>query len=141
MCAHSLAVLQVNSLGKQRTSLQKSLDEIKSQADDEARTRAKLQGDNRTLQSDVDRLREQLEEESEARADLARQLQKAQQDAATWKRKVESGEGGVRAEEVDDIKRKLAARYIPSARLVVIVRLRCCHVFVFLHYLCMHVLR
>ena len=124
---------QVNSLGKQRTSLQKSLDEIKSQADDEARTRAKLQGDNRTLQSDVDRLRVQLEEESEARADLARQLQKAQQDAATWKRKVESGEGGVRAEEVDDIKRKLAARY--AVRPLVRSRPDSCvhHVIAFVH--------
>ena len=62
------------------------------------------------MQGDVDRLRDQLEEETEARADLARLLQKAQSEAQLWKRKFESGEGGVKAEEVDDIKKKLAAR-------------------------------
>ncbi len=40
--------------------------------------------------------RDQLEEEQEARADIQRALTKAQNEAAEWRRKCESGEGGVR---------------------------------------------
>ena len=40
--------------------------------------------------------RDQFEEEQEAHADLQRALTKAQNEAAEWRRKCESGEGGVR---------------------------------------------
>ena len=39
-----------------------------------------------------------------------RLLTKAQHDLEMWKRKCESGEGGVRQDEYDDMKRKFLAR-------------------------------
>ena len=59
------------------------------------------------MQGDLEHLREQYEEEQENRANLQRLLQKAQNEASEWKRKCESGEGGVRSEELDDLKKKL----------------------------------
>ena len=41
---------------------------------------------------------------------LQRLLTKAQNEAQIWKRKCESGEGGVRSEELDELKRKMNAR-------------------------------
>jgi len=58
----------------------------------------------------MDRLREQLEEEQEARSDLQRQLTRANNETAVWRQKFESGEGGIRPEEMDEFKKKLAAR-------------------------------
>ena len=66
--------------------------------------------DHRSLQTAMDRLREQLDEEQEARSDLQRQLTRANNEAAVWRQKFESGEGGIRPEEMDELKKKLAAR-------------------------------
>jgi len=59
---------------------------------------------------DVDLLKEQLEEEQDCRAEVQRALNKALTDVATWRQKCESGEGGVRSEEMDELKRKMNAR-------------------------------
>jgi len=67
-------------------------------------------GENRSVQAAADRLREQLEEEQEARAELQRQLTRSVNDAASWRHKFESGEGGIRPEEMEELKKKLAAR-------------------------------
>ena len=69
-------------------------------------------GDNRNLQAVVDQLREQLEEEQEGRAELQRQLTRANNEAAVWRQKFESGEGGIRPEELEDLKKKLGARIL-----------------------------
>lgn len=66
--------------------------------------------DNRNLQAVIEQLRDQLEEEQERRAELQRQLTKATNDASIWRQKFESGEGGIRPEELDDLKKKLGAR-------------------------------
>ena len=72
--------------------------------------RSKLQGEVRNMTADMDQLREQLEEEQEGRADLQRALTKANNEIAVWRHKLESGEGGVRSEELDDLKRKMNAK-------------------------------
>jgi len=66
--------------------------------------------DLRGLQTTTERLREQLDEEQETRADLQRQLTRANSEAATWRQKFEAGEGGIRPEELDELKKKLGAR-------------------------------
>ena len=66
--------------------------------------------DHRSLQAATERLREQFDEEQEARSELQRQLTRANNDAAGWRQKFESGEGGIRPEEMDELKRKLTAR-------------------------------
>ena len=58
--------------------------------------------------------RDQLEEEQEGRADLQRAFSKTQSEAAEWRRKCESGEGGVRSEEMEDLKRKLTNKLIDA---------------------------
>jgi len=66
--------------------------------------------DHRSLQATTDRVREQLDEEQESRSELQRQLTRANNEAAAWRSKFESGEGGIRPEEMDELKKKLTAR-------------------------------
>lgn len=68
--------------------------------------------DNRSLQAILDQLREQLDEEQEGRAELQRQLTKTANESAMWRQKFESGEGSIRPEEVEELKRKFAARIL-----------------------------
>jgi len=51
-----------------------------------------------------------MEEEQLNREELQRLLQKANNDAAMWRQKYESGEGNVRSEEMDELKRKFNAK-------------------------------
>ncbi len=101
---------QINQLNKAKSSLQKQLEEAKGNLEEESRIRQKLQGENRNLVQDLDQLREQIEEEQEQRGDLQRHLTKANNEIQIWRRKFESGEGGVRSEELDDLKRKMNAK-------------------------------
>lgn len=101
---------QVNQLTKAKQNLSKSLEEAKTNLEEESRVRAKLQGEVRNLQADCDQAREQLEEEQEGRADLQRLLTKANNEINVWRHKLESGEGGVRSEELDELKRKFNAK-------------------------------
>lgn len=101
---------QLNQLTKAKQALTKSLEEAKGSAEEESRLRQKLSSENRNLQADLDQAREQLEEEQSGRADLQRLLQKANNEVSMWKSKCESGEGGVRSEELEELKRKLGAK-------------------------------
>jgi chromosome segregation ATPase len=101
---------QLSQLTKAKAALTKSLEEAKAAAEEEGRQRSKLQGENRNMQADLDQLREQLEEEQEGRADLQRLLTKANNEIQVWRHKLESGEGGVRSEELEDLKRKMNAK-------------------------------
>jgi len=62
----------------------------------------------------LEQAREQLEDEQSGRADLQRLLQKANGEAANWRQKCESGEGGVRSEEVEELKKKLSAKLLET---------------------------
>ena len=105
---------QLNQLLKAKQALGKSLEEAKAALEEEGRLRTKAQGEARNLQADLDSLRDQLEEEQGGRADLQRLVQKANAEAATWKQKCESGEGGVSSEALDDLKRKLGAKLLET---------------------------
>jgi len=101
---------QLNQITKAKQSIAKNLDEAKGSLEEETRIRQKLQGEARNLQSDLDSMRDQLEEEQTARADMQRLITKANQEAQMWKAKFDSGEGGVSAEIMDDLKRKLSVK-------------------------------
>jgi len=58
----------------------------------------------------LDQLKDQMEEEQSNRDELQRLLNKAQSEAAMWRQKAESGEGSVRQEELDELKRKYNAK-------------------------------
>ena len=64
----------------------------------------------RNLQADCDQLKEQLEEEQIGRGDAQRLLTKANNEAAEWRRKCESGEGGASSADLDDLKRKMTVK-------------------------------
>jgi len=55
---------------------------------------------------ELDQLRDQMEEEMVSRTELQRLLTKANNDLAMWKHKCETGAAALRADEVDEIKRK-----------------------------------
>ena len=101
---------QLTQMTRAKQTMQKQLEEARGNLEDESRMRAKLHGENRNLQADCDQLREQLEEEQEGRSDMQRMLTKATNEINEWRRKFESGEGGVRSEELDDLKRKMNAK-------------------------------
>ena len=56
----------------------------------------------------------QVEEEQIGRADMQRLVQKANSEAAMWRQKCESGEGGVRSEELDELKKKFTAKLMET---------------------------
>jgi len=101
---------QLNQLAKAKQALGKSLEETKAAFEEESRIRTKIQGESRNFQADLDSLRDQLEEEQSSRSDLQRLITKANTEAATWKQKFESGEGGVSSEALEDLKRKLSVK-------------------------------
>ena len=80
--------------------------------DDEAAVRSKLISDNRVLQANLEQLRDQLDEELHFKEELQRQLSKVASEASSWKQKFENGEGNIRPEEVEELKKKLAARFL-----------------------------
>lgn len=105
---------QLNQLTKAKQALSKSLEDTKAALEEETRLRQKAQGEARNLQGDLQSARDQLEEEQSGRADLQRLLQKANAEAANWRQKCESGEGGVRSEELEDLKKKLGAKLLDA---------------------------
>ncbi len=82
----------------------------RSSLEEETRVRSKLQAEVRNMHSEVNTLHENLEEEQEARAELQRALTKANNEAAIWKQRFTSGEGSVRSEELDELKRKMQSK-------------------------------
>ena len=78
----------------------------------------------RNMQADMDQLREQLEEEQEGRADVQRALMKAQAEIQQWRSKFE-GEGVNRSEELEEAKRKLAAKLAEAEEAVETSHAKC----------------
>ena len=75
-----------------------------------SQARQKLASEARNLNADLDAVREQLEEESEGRSDLQRQLSKANNEVQQWRTKFEQ-EGTARADELEESRRKLQAKF------------------------------
>jgi len=105
---------QVNQFNKAKQAVSKSLEEAKAALEEETRVRTKFQSEARSTQADLDALRETLEEEQAGRSDLQRLVTKANTEAATWKQKFESGEGGVSSEALDELKRKLSGKLLET---------------------------
>ncbi len=78
-------------------TLHPKLEDSKSILEEESRARARLQGELRNVQSELEHARDLLEDEQEGKAELQRQTAKALDEAATWRLKFESGEGGIRS--------------------------------------------
>jgi chromosome segregation ATPase len=105
---------QVIQLGKAKQALAKSLEEARAAVEEESRLRLKAQAEARNFHADLEQLRQQLEEEQNAKADFQRLLQKANSEAVSWKQKFDSGAGGVKSEEVEELKKKLGAKLLDT---------------------------
>ncbi|WAR11021.1 MYS-like protein [Mya arenaria] len=109
---------QIDQLQKVKQRVEKEKGQLKNEIADlqdqvvnasKKGARQKLSSELRNLMSDMDTLREQLEEEGDAKVDLQRQLSRANSEANAWRVKYES-EGMARAEELEDIRRKLSVK-------------------------------
>ncbi|CAF1238599.1 unnamed protein product [Rotaria sordida] len=100
---------QVSSLQKIKVTLQQQADEAKRALEEELRGKSAINAQLRNLSADLDQAREQLDEEQEGKADLQRQVAKLGGEVQQWRSRYES-EGLARAEELEEAKRKLAAK-------------------------------
>jgi len=94
---------------KAKASLAAQLEEVKANADNEARERSLLLGKFRNLEHEVDGTKEALEEEMSSRDNVLRQVSKAEGDATMWRAKYET-EALAKGEELEMTKMKLVAR-------------------------------
>ena len=96
-------------MAKYKIQLMSQLDEVRRNADDEAKERQSLFGKYKNLEHELDGHREHLDEESAAKEDVLRNVAKANQEADFWRQKFET-EGIARAEDIEMTKMKLQAR-------------------------------
>ena len=99
----------LNMIMKIKNSLAAQLQEVKGNADSEARERSLLLGKFRNLEHELDGAKEALDEEASSRDNILRQCNKAEGDANLWRNKYES-EAVAKGEELEMTKMKLVAR-------------------------------
>ncbi|XP_049416607.1 myosin-16-like [Epinephelus fuscoguttatus] len=92
-----------------KASLTTQIDELKRQVDEESKGRNTAVVGLANARHDLSLMKEQLEEESEARGELQRLVSKLNADVTSWRSKYET-DAIHRTEELEETKRKLAAR-------------------------------
>ncbi|XP_078700173.1 uncharacterized protein LOC144926961 [Branchiostoma floridae x Branchiostoma belcheri] len=100
---------QCNQLSRTKSMLLQQIEELKRQLEEEIKAKNHLNHQLRASQHDCDTFREQLEEEQEAKSEMQRALSKAHTEVATWRSKYET-DAIQRTEELEEAKKKLAAR-------------------------------
>ncbi|XP_078700164.1 myosin-7-like isoform X1 [Branchiostoma floridae x Branchiostoma belcheri] len=100
---------QCSQLARAKSMLNQQLEELKRQLEEETKAKNHLSHQLRAAQHDCDTLKVQLEEEQEGKAEIQRALSKANTEVTAWRAKYES-DAIQRAEELEDAKKKLAAR-------------------------------
>merc|ERR1719516_940276 len=85
------------------------IEELKRQVEEESKGKASMHHALQSARHDYDLLNEQFEEEQEAKNMVQRALSKANGEIANWRTKYES-DAIQRTEELEDAKKKLAAR-------------------------------
>ncbi|XP_078678947.1 myosin-7-like, partial [Branchiostoma floridae x Branchiostoma belcheri] len=98
-----------NQLSRTKSMLTQQMEEVKRQLEEETKGKNGLAHQLRATQSDCDALRESLEEEQEAKSEIQRNLAKANSEVAAWRSKYET-DAIQRTEELEEAKKKLAAR-------------------------------
>jgi len=111
------AEINIGQLSKLTVTLGNQLEETRKTGEDESKERSLLLGKFRNLEHDLDGLREQLDEESEGKTDAYRQLSRAQAEANMYRAKYET-EGIAKAEELEALRMKLAARLEESEQTI-----------------------
>ncbi|XP_035676027.1 myosin-7-like [Branchiostoma floridae] len=98
-----------NQLSRTKSMLTQQMEEVKRQLEEETKGKNGFAHQLRATQSDCDALRESLEEEQEAKSEIQRNLAKANSEVAAWRSKYET-DAIQRTEELEEAKKKLAAR-------------------------------
>merc|ERR1711930_44896 len=92
--------------------------------EEETKAKAALAHAVQAGRHDNDLLREQYEEEQEAKAELQRSLSKANAEVASWRTKYET-DAIQRTEELEEAKKKLAAKLQEMEELVESTQAKC----------------
>ncbi|XP_078574519.1 myosin-7-like [Branchiostoma floridae x Branchiostoma japonicum] len=98
-----------NQLSRTKSMLTQQMEEVKRQLEEETKSKNTFLHHLRAIQTDCDNLRESLEEEQEGKSELQRNLTKANAEVAAWRSKYET-DAIQRTEELEEAKKKLAAR-------------------------------
>ncbi|KAM9855622.1 myosin-7-like [Aulostomus maculatus] len=98
-----------SQLQRSKAGLCQSVEDLKRQLEEESKARMALAHSLQASRHDCSLLREHVEEEQEAKAELQRALSQANSQVAQWRAKYET-EAMLRIEELEDAKKKLAAR-------------------------------
>ncbi|XP_025060351.1 myosin-16 [Alligator sinensis] len=94
---------------RMKTSLTSQVEEFKRQLDEESKSRSTAVVSLANTKHDLDLMKEQMEEEQESKSELQRLVSKLNTEVTTWRTKYET-DAIQRTEELEETKRKLAAR-------------------------------
>ncbi|XP_006150230.1 myosin-16 [Tupaia chinensis] len=100
---------RLNQILRIKTSLTSQVDDYKRQLDEESKSRSAAVVSLANTKHDLDLLKEQLEEEQGGKSELQRLVSKLNTEVTTWRTKYET-DAIQRTEELEETKRKLAAR-------------------------------
>uniref|UniRef100_H0Y1Q4 Myosin heavy chain 16 n=1 Tax=Otolemur garnettii TaxID=30611 RepID=H0Y1Q4_OTOGA len=100
---------RLNQLLRIKTSLTSQTDDYKRQLDEESKSRSAAVVSLANTKHDLDLLKEQLEEEQGGKSELQRLVSKLNTEVTSWRTKYET-DAIQRTEELEETKRKLAAR-------------------------------
>ncbi|XP_066130362.1 myosin-16 [Saccopteryx bilineata] len=100
---------RLNQILRMKTSLTSQVDDYKRQLDEESKSRSTAVVSLANTKHDLDLLKEQLEEEQGGKSELQRLVSKLNTEVTTWRTKYET-DAIQRTEELEETKRKLAAR-------------------------------
>ncbi|XP_006889696.1 PREDICTED: myosin-7-like [Elephantulus edwardii] len=100
---------RLNQILRIKTSLTSQVDDYKRQLDEESKSRSAAVVSLANTKHDLDLLKEQLEEEQGGKSELQRLVSKLNTEVTTWRTRYET-DAIQRTEELEETKRKLAAR-------------------------------
>uniref|UniRef100_A0A3Q3G727 Myosin heavy chain 7 n=1 Tax=Labrus bergylta TaxID=56723 RepID=A0A3Q3G727_9LABR len=114
----------VSQLTRGKMSYTQQIEDLKRQLEEETKAKSALAHAVQSARHDCDLLREQYEEEQEAKAELQRGMSKANSEVAQWRTKYET-DAIQRTEELEEAKKKLAARLQDAEEAVEAVNAKC----------------
>ncbi|XP_001369869.2 myosin-16 [Monodelphis domestica] len=100
---------RLNQIFRMKTSLTSQVEDYKRQMEEESKSRSAAVVSLANTKHDLDLIKEQLEEEQGGKSELQRLVSKLNTEVTTWRTKYET-DAIQRTEELEETKRKLAAR-------------------------------
>ncbi|XP_063066793.1 myosin heavy chain, fast skeletal muscle-like [Engraulis encrasicolus] len=114
----------VSQLTRSKQAFTQQIEEMKRLNEEEVKAKNALAHAVQSARHDCDLLREQFEEEQEAKAELQRGMSKANGEVSQWRAKYET-DAIQRTEELEEAKKKLAARLQEAEEQIEAVNSKC----------------